>query len=195
MFPSLPPSSIPLLCFLVHGSLSCVRSFACHSCATQFPSSLPIYLSSSFLPDDSLSPVSPFITSAHCEFASCLSPPPHFFNCSAPSPCVTLPFPPWTWLCLFVSGLSVLLWFLPPLFAPPLLVLLFIYIERDGGRAVRVDWWMTRGHGWGDLGVWWTLLSVGILLKELACSLLWKGPWICGRLARYIKIFTSESFF
>lgn len=50
--------------------------------------------------------------------------------------------------------------------------LLFIYIENDGGRAVRLDWWMARGHGWGDLGVWWTLLSVRILLKELAGSLL-----------------------
>lgn len=46
------------------------------------------------------------------------------------------------------------------------------FIESDGGRAVRLDWWMARGHGWGDLGVWWTLLSVRILLKELAGSLL-----------------------
>lgn len=45
--------SILLHCILLHDSLLCVRSFGCHPCASQFPSSLPIYLFSSFLPDDS----------------------------------------------------------------------------------------------------------------------------------------------
>ncbi|KAI4811286.1 hypothetical protein KUCAC02_014199, partial [Chaenocephalus aceratus] len=47
-------------------------------------------------PDDSLSPLSPFITSAHCELASFLSPhPPHHPTVQSP--------PPLTSLFLFLS--------------------------------------------------------------------------------------------
>lgn len=165
-------SSIPLLCIPLHDSFSCVRSFGCRPCASQFPSSPPIYLPSSFLPDDSPS----------LSLLSLPSPPrPIVSLLPASLPllpwCITLPFSSvnLTWpVCLRFE--SVLLWFPFPSpqcsFAPPLLFLLFIYIENDGGRAVRLDWRMARGHGWGDLGVWWTLLSVRILLKELAGSLL-----------------------
>lgn len=167
MFSSMPPPSIPLLCILLHDSFSCVRSFGCHPCASQFPSSLPIYLllliPSRWLPL-SLSPVSPVITSAHCEFASC-NPPPFFFS-SFSSLNLTWP------VCLRFECPTLISSPSPPcsLLLPS--SFLFIYIEMDGGRAVRMDWWMARGHGWEDLGVWWTLLSVRILLKELARSLL-----------------------
>lgn len=127
MYFSVLPFSILLLCIRLHDSLSCVRSFGCRPCASQFPSSLPIYLASSFLSDDSFSSVSPIITSAHCEFASCLSSTP--------------PFPLWAWVGLFVSGLSVLLWF-PflsscSLHLPFSFCCLFIYIGRDGGMGCR----------------------------------------------------------
>lgn len=107
----------------------------------------------------------PSITSAHCGLLP-------------GSPALHL-FPLWTWLSLSEIGVS---YFdsspLPLLFAFPLLFLtfvrLFVYLYTkgmSGGRAVRMDWWMTRGHGWGDLGIRWMLLSVSVLLKGLACSL------------------------
>lgn len=129
-------------------------------------------------------PISPFITSALCEFASCLY--------------VFLLFSPWIQIVLYVSGLNVLFWFpFSLLFALPLPFLLFIYTEREWrkGMAVRMDWWMAVGHGWGDLGVWLTLLSLRIILTELAGSLLWKGP-SNGKLSSFIKmaVFALVSF-
>ncbi len=129
-----PPSFI-----LLHDSLLYVRSFGCHPCASQSPSSPRIYLPSSFLPDDSLSPVSPVITSVHCGFVSCLSlsqPFPHF------KPPITLSVSPSNLagpVCLRFECPTLI--FPTPLLllAPPLLLLLFIYIERDGGRADRMD--------------------------------------------------------
>lgn len=113
-----------------------------------------------FLPDDFLSPVSILHISTHCGFPSCLhltvSPslpplPPFLFAPHAPL-CLFLSEPD---LGLLISGWGALLWFLPPaplLFAPPLLFQLFIYIVKDGGRAVRMDWWMTW-EGMGE-GIW-----------------------------------------
>lgn len=67
-------STMLLPCILLHDSLLCVRSFGCcRRRAGRFPSPLIYLSSSSFPPHDSPSPVSPLITSAHCEFASCLS--------------------------------------------------------------------------------------------------------------------------
>lgn len=167
--PCRPPPSPSFI--LLHDSLSYVRSFGCHPCASQSPSAPSIYLPSSFLPDYSLSPVSPIITSVHCEFAfrpplppiSSFLPPHHsfIFLSELGSACLSQ-----VWVPYFDFPTPLLL------FAPPLLFLLFIYIARDGGRADRMDWWIVRGHGWGDLGVWWTLLSDSILLKKLARSLL-----------------------
>lgn len=112
-----PPSSVLLLCILLHDSLSCGRSFGCHPCTSQFPSSLSMYLSSSFFPDYSLSPVSPFITSAHCEF---FLPPSSFsslnlnwsaclrFECptliSSPSPPALFSSPPLSGVYLHREG-------------------------------------------------------------------------------------------
>lgn len=176
MYFSVLPFSILLLCIRLHDSLSCVRSFGCRPCASQFPSSLPIYLASSFLSDDSFSSVSPIITSAHCEFASCLSSTP--------------PFPLWAWVGLFVSGLSVLLWF-PflsscSLHLPFSFCCLFIYLHREGWRYGLSGWI----DGWREAtgeGIWafdGRSCQSGYYLKDCLvryCKkvLLWKNCWLC----------------
>lgn len=74
-----------------------------------------------------------------------------FYSCSLsnpPLPHVSFPLHSLnlTWpACLYFDCPTLISSALPP--APPP-SLLFIYI--DGGTAVRMDWWMTRGHGWED---------------------------------------------
>lgn len=82
--------------------------------------------------------------------------------------CFTFPFLLLTWLVLHVSNFEC-----PTVihFSP----LVYLLTERDGGRAVGTDWWMAGGRGWEDLGVWLTLLSLRIILTELAASKQWKG--------------------
>lgn len=170
-----PPSSILLLCILLHDSLSCGRSFGCHPCASQFPSSLSIYISSSFLPDYSLSPVSPFITSAQCEFYL----PPFFLFLSEPkSVCLSQ-----VWVSYFdfisLSPCSLLL--------PSSLWCLFTWRGMKVGLSVWIDGWR---EAMGER-IW--ALSVRILLKELDRSLLWKGVGDLLAILRYSPLSAHSS--
>lgn len=140
----MPPPSIPLLCIPLHDSLSCVRSFGCHPCASQFPSSnlsppphsfqmtlFLLRLPSSPQPIVSLLPAS--------------LPPPRFF--SRPPPSTTTRHSSFSFLnltrpvCLRFECPTLISSPFP--LAPCSLLLpsssLFIYIEMDGGRAVRMD--------------------------------------------------------
>lgn len=131
MYSSPPPSSILLLCILVHDSPSCVLSFGCHPCASPFPSCLPLYFSSSFLPDDSLAPVSALFPSLSIvSLLPGLSLSLRLFPTVSSPPPIALLFPLWTWLGLLVSGWCVLLWFPLVSSAPPPFFPLFIYSER-----------------------------------------------------------------
>lgn len=107
------------------------------------------------LPDDFLSPISTLLTSAHCGFPSC----PHLtlFPSLPPFLFTTLPFPLWTWLGSAYLRVKCPTLLLSPhthtlFFAPPILFQLFIYIGRNGGRAVWMDWWMTW-EAMGE-GIW-----------------------------------------
>lgn len=172
---SMPPSSIPLLHSSTWLPLVCPLiwlSSLCQSVPFLSSSLSPLlipsrWLSFSCVSSHHLSPLWVCFLPLSLSLFLILSPPSLFLfplsNLARPV-CLRFECP----TLIFPTPLLLL--------APPLLFPLFIYIERDGGRADRMDWWMVRGHGWGDLGVWWTLLSVSILLKKLACSLLLKRP-------------------
>lgn len=139
-----PPTSSLLLCILLHDSLLCVLTFGCHSWTSQFSTSLAIYLPL-LIPSRWL-----FLFCTNCSPVTC-----SFSSLKPTRACLSQ-----VWVSYFDSP--------PLLFAPPPLFLLFIYIGRAGVRCCQHGlMYGERGHGWGDLGVWWTLLSVRILKNWL----------------------------